>query len=249
MNKSKKLSEIKKNHYNFQREDAIKQFGLDLKFKNQPYTYLRWRFNMEISTYLIYLFLRTSLSANFISLIYIILSPLGFFLVISGSKTIVVLGLVIFFFTTMKGHALDVYGAFVGDIFFKTSIGLFIFNKYDDVFYLKLTIVYLICNVLLINKFYKSIFYDLTSKKIFKKTKYKNIKNFKKNSISYFFKKLFIILESIFDDRARSLDFLILLFLLNIFYDLNLILYAFLFIVFKNIVKMVGTFIVFFLKF
>ena len=111
---------------------------------------------MEISTYLIYLFLRTSLSANFISLIYIILSPLGFFLVISGSKTIVVLGLVIFFFkslfdyvdgyiaryrrqTTMKGHALDVYGAFVGDIFFKTSIGLFIFNKYDDVFYLKLT--------------------------------------------------------------------------------------------------------------
>ena len=38
MNKSKKLSEIKKNHYNFQREDAIKQFGLDLKFKNQPYT-------------------------------------------------------------------------------------------------------------------------------------------------------------------------------------------------------------------
>ena len=85
MNKSKKLSEIKKNHYNFQREDAIKQFGLDLKFKNQPYTYLRWRFNMEISTYLIYLFLRTPLSANFISLIYIILSPLGFFLVISGS--------------------------------------------------------------------------------------------------------------------------------------------------------------------
>ena len=81
MNKSKKLSEIKKNHYNFQREDAIKQFGLDLKFKNQPYTYLRWRFNMEISTYLIYLFLRTSLSANFISLIYIILSPLCFFLI------------------------------------------------------------------------------------------------------------------------------------------------------------------------
>lgn len=266
MNKSKKLSKIKKNHYNFQREDAIKQFGLDLKFKNQPYTYLRWRFNMEISTYLIYLFLRTSLSANFISLIYIILSPLGFFLVISGSKTIVVLGLVIFFFkslfdyvdgyiaryrgqTTMKGHALDVYGAFVGDIFFKTSIGLFIFNKYDDVFHLKLTIIYLICNVLLINKFYKSIFYDLTSKRIFKKTKYKNIKNFKKNSIFYFFKKLFIILESIFDDRARSLDFLILLFLLNIFYDLNLILYAFTFIVFKNIVKMLGTFIVFFLKF
>tara|TARA_A100001388_G_C28383182_1_gene317950 strand:- start:34 stop:522 length:489 start_codon:yes stop_codon:yes gene_type:complete len=151
--------------------------------------------------------------------------------------------------TTMKGHALDVYGAYVGDIFFKTSIGLFLYNQYIEIIYLQLTIIYLICNVILINKFYKSIFFDLTSNNVFKKTKHKNIKKNKKNLIFSLCKKLFIILEGIFDDRARSVDFLIMLFLLNIFYDLNFILYAFLFIVFKNVIKMIGTFIVFFIKF
>ena len=258
MNKSKKLSDIRINHYKFQKEDALNQFNIELKFTKNPYTFLRWKFNMEISIFLIYFFLRTPLSANSISLIYILLSPLGFLLMISKDQSIILIGLCIFLFknlfdyvdgyiaryrneSSMKGHVLDTYGAFIGDICFKTAIGIFLFNKYNDTCYLYGCIVYLLSNALSINKYYKSIYFEKLNNVV---SNEKNI--IEKKTQETFLKKTFVFVDSIFDDRARSTDFITLLIMLNLLFNFNFIIYVFCFIVLKDIAKFITMFFLYY---
>jgi len=267
MNSSKKLSDIRENHYKFQREDAIKQFGIYLEFKKNPYTFLRWKMNMEISTFLIYFFIRTNLSANFITIIYILLAPFGFFLIISGNNSLVVTGLIVFFLknifdfvdgyiaryrkeSSLKGAALDSYGAFVGDIFFKCGVSIFLFNQYNEVIFLYCAVIILLCNALSINHYCKSIFFDYFSKNPDELKNYRGAdqKDSINKNIYHNLKRSFIFLESIFDDRVRSVDLMLLLILLNVFFDIKIISYILFFITFKSLLKLIATFINYFLK-
>lgn len=264
MSYSQSLREIRNTQYSHHKKDSLENFQVDLDdFKSNPYTFLKWRFYLETSSLLLYLLVRTNIKPNQITLFYAFLGILTLLLLglPTENKIFLYTGLFIAFTKTTidacdgyiarlkkqkstSGFALDPYGAYINAIGFQSGIGFYLAYTYENNFFLYLVFLIPFCYAIRFKAYAYSYILDeiIENKNVIdsrhptvKKNQITNnsfIAKLKKSNL----KKIYDLLNNIFDDRARSVDLIILLFLIEIKLDLRIIEYIFYYLVFRHLI-------------
>ena len=264
-----KYIDIRSLHYKSQKIKLKKKFGVDItSFFSQPYTFLKSRLYIEISSILVFFLLRTSISPNSVTLFYCLISFIGGVFIASNDNNLILVGLLIFFFkssidwadgllarikkqTSNLGELLDEWGAYIGSFSFLSGFGVYIFNKENDLSYLFILLAIIILRSLDIkNYFYQTQLAKLINneRSIIKMAEKSSIQNKYKNipNILIKFKNLII---NTFDDRARSVDLICLLIFLDLFVvQIYILKYIFFIIFIKYFLIFIGSFYLVYIK-
>ena len=240
----------------------LSKFSLDPNnWKNQPYTFLKSRFYIEASSAIIYLFLRIGVSANTTTILYLLFGFLGCLIIAFGSSPLLYLGLLLVFVKSvfdwadgpiarweqqesLKGHILDLYGARFNSLCFVSSLGLYSYQSTDDIFFLYLLIGYgFACSNLMTYYASDQLLRSLLKQKVRCHASEDNedlkissgLAHLPISKVSGLIRK-FTFLQYILDDRARSVDFLLLIIIFEqTILSVAVIPYAFLFMAIKQI--------------
>jgi len=238
------IKQLRKIHYSRMIPKVIKNFNLNMNdWVSHPYTFLKSRFYMETSCLLVYLAQFTNITANMFTMTYALLGVLGSILIALNSDIFILTGLIILFtknvfdwgdglLAKIKGQSsdlgglLDHWGAIVGSYTFIAGLGFYLFNKNNDELFLIISFLIILLKSLNLKDFaYQISMYDLFRTK--NKKNILNRLNLKKKSDYLLYKSNFIInikrfIQNFLDDRARSVDFILLLIFIDNFY-LNII--------------------------
>ncbi len=211
-------------------------------WKKNPYTWFKARFYMEASALLVYFLLKTKIKPNTVTIVYGLLGLVGGILLAVPTKATILIAICIFFSkgildwsdghlaritnqTSVTGHILDTYGAFLGSLGFQIGLGFYVAQKSEIMLFYYL--------VPLIPLFYAGKFHSyalsvLLSKYITpEKIKEYNRKNLQEASAnvdekpdvdcSKRYGKIYNLVKNFLDDRARTVDFVCVLLLLEMF--------------------------------
>ncbi len=202
-------------------------------WKKSPYSCLKARVYIELSTIFAFFFQYTSLTANHISLIYCISGIVAGILLTTNSDALIISGLIIFFLkgsidwtdgliariknqTSSIGHILDTWGSHIGTLSLISSLGIYCYNNSNNNLYLFLTIIILFLKIIDFKLFsYHQLFHELLNDEInfdIKKNKVDN-KIKKKKSFAV------LLIRNFMDDRARTVDLVCLLIFLEIIFQ------------------------------
>ncbi len=261
MSYAQTLQEIRNIHYSYQRKDNWENFKINIDdFKSNPYTFLKWRFYLETSSLLLYVLIRTNIKPNQISLFYAFLGILT--LLFLGlpfeNKIFLYAGLFIAFSKTIidacdgyiarlknqksiSGFVLDGYGAHINAIGFQAGLGFYLANNQNDIFFYLVFLIPFFYAVKLKTFAYSTLLNEIIENKKNLEEKHPIKENSNDEKISTKFsnntlKKYYDIFSSILDDRARSVDFIILLFIFELNFNLILIRYIFIFLIIKHLI-------------
>ncbi len=261
MSYAQTLQEIRNIHYSYQRKDNWENFKINIDdFKSNPYTFLKWRFYLETSSLLLYVLIRTNIKPNQISLFYAFLGILT--LLFLGlpfeNKIFLYAGLFIAFSKTIidacdgyiarlknqksiSGFVLDGYGAHINAIGFQAGLGFYLANNQNDIFFYLVFLIPFFYAVKLKTFAYSTLLNEIieNKKNLEEKHPIKEKSNDEKISTKFSnntLKKYYNIFSSILDDRARSVDFIILLFIFELNFNLILIKYIFIFLIIKHLI-------------
>lgn len=246
-------------------EEQFARFPYLNKFKENPYTYLKARYYMYPSVLLVYLLLRSKITPNMVTISYCLCGIIGGILLSIPNFYFNIIGIFIFFSKgildwtdgqlarikykpTLTGHILDVYGAILNSIGFTIGLGFFAFHQtgYEFLIYVLVVIAFLHSEVYT-SAGKRIILEDLS--KILSDTKKKsnndnqdNQKKNSSNSIRIKYPMWLNFFKDFFDDRARSVDFILLLIIIDIYFDYNLTFYIFLIISLRIFVRFIASF-------
>ena len=237
----------------------LKRFPYLKEFGKNPYTYVKSRYYMYCSALLIYVLIKSRITPNMVTIAYGLCGVVGGALLTVPNLYCNIAGMVIFFNkgtldwsdghlarikykTTLKGHILDVYGAHLNSIGFNIGFGFFVINQtgYEFLIYPIATIAFLYSGMpALLGK--NIIIDELRKNKIKNMITDHNIENLsKKNHPKYNktkYPKWITYFKGFLDDRARSVDFIILVMIIDINFNYNFSLYLFLLVYMKNLFK------------
>ena len=216
-------------------------YGNLINFKS-PYTLVKAIYYIETAS--LFLFLTQSIirSPNFITVLYAITGVVGAFLLNSEQNTFFYLGIFMVFTkgtfdwadgplarslnkTSFFGHALDIYGAHVCDAAFRVAFVYYTLGYYPDLTFLFPVIAF----ILLITKF--NLFSDFLYYKNNTDSTLDNGKKVRSNEFEEDLKdpknikgiaKWYYGYQSFLDARARSIDFLLLVLIVDTMFDYNL---------------------------
>ena len=234
-------------------------------FKKNPYTYLKARYYMYPSVFLVYVLLKSRITPNMVTICYCLCGIIGGIFLSIPNFQFNIIGVFIFFSKgildwtdgqlarikykpTLTGHILDVYGAILNSIGLTIGLGFFVFHQtnYQFLIYLIAVIAFLHSEVFT-SAGKKIILEDL--KVILSKNKKipddsnKNVKNENSvNNIQIKYPKWLNIFKDFFDDRARSVDFILLLIIIDIYFGYNLTFYIFLIISLRIFIRFIASF-------
>ena len=258
------LSAIRKDIYdhNYEWQKSRGERLIDIKY---PYSSLKSIYYVETASLFLFLTQKFIKSPNFITFLYILFGVIGsFFISVSFNDVIFYIGIFMVFTkgtfdwadgvlarrlnkTSFIGHAFDVYGANICDGAFRISFVFYTFNKYPEYIFL----FPICCFALLITRF--NIFSDflylnnikknnLEIQKIYENKNFEN--EIKKNTKINKYLKIYKIYISFLDERARGIDFLLLILLLDKVFNLDvnivLIFLSFL-ILLRSVIKYFAT--------
>jgi phosphatidylglycerophosphate synthase len=240
----------------------LSKFGLDPNnWKDQPYTFLKTRFYIEASSAITYLFLRLGVSANTTTFLYLLFGFLGCLLIAVGSVPLLYLGILLVFVKSvfdwadgpiarweqqesLKGHIFDLYGARFNSLCFVSSLGLYSYRSTDDIIFLYFLIGYgFVCSNIITSYASDQLLRSLLNEKVrfYSSSDNEDLKissglaNLPKSKLSLLIQKL-AIFRHILDDRARSVDLLLLIIIFEqTILPVTIIPYAFLFMAIKQI--------------
>ena len=228
-----------------------------------PYTFIKARFYMEMSAVLVYILLKTNIHPNHVTLVYGFSGLLAGFLISLGKSEFIMVGILIFFTrgildwtdghlarktgkTSLTGHVLDEYGALLGSVGLGFGLGFFVAQRTDYEFLYYLVFLFPVLGLLMIHNYAKSV---LVRKIILTDHTGSNItddssdpEEKKKPS---FFLNLQKFIQSFMDDRARTVDMICLIILIDINLELNLSFYIFIIYILKWFIAFLGSLYVF----
>ncbi len=263
----KKIREIRKGLYSNAKEVSINEYGVDLdNWRAEPYTSLKARFYMEASSVLVWLLLKTKIKPNTVTIFYGLAGIIGCVLLSIPYKWTIIVALFIFFTkgildwtdgqlaretkqTSLAGHMLDAYGAQLGALGLQIGLGFYVAQKVDFMpfFYLVPLIPFFYTASL--TSFCYSPLFDQISKESLKIQNEKNLqkeKNGENNGADDIRSdrwKRYLWINHVLDDRARSVDFILLLILIEIIYPSFFVTWiVFLLLVFKRFLIFSGKF-------
>jgi len=256
---SQTLQEIRNVHYSYQRKDNWDNFKINIDdFKSNPYTFLKWRLYLETSSLILYVLVRSNIKPNQISLFYAFLGILT--LLFLGlpfeDRIFLYIGLFIAFSKTIidacdgyiarlknqksiSGFVLDGYGAHINAIGFQSGLGFYLANNQNDIFFYLVFLIPFFYAVKLKTFAYSTLLNEIIENKKNFGEKHPIQKGDENEKISKKFsndtlKKFYNIFSSILDDRARSVDFIILLFIFELNFNFILIKYVFILLIIKH---------------
>lgn len=203
-------------------------------WKKNPYTFLKARLYMEASAILVYFLIKTRIKANTITIIYALLGLAGgVLLAIPANKTILI-AIFIFFLkgildwsdghfarikgeTSITGAILDEYGGLLGVLGLQMGLGLYVAQKSGMTIFYYLTLLIPLFYAARVTTFGYNILFNkcLKSEKL-KEFKSKN-KDEKPNKIfEKRYRAVYNRIKNLLDNRARTVDFVCFLILLEI---------------------------------
>tara|TARA_B100000989_G_C19443826_1_gene428567 strand:+ start:127 stop:984 length:858 start_codon:yes stop_codon:yes gene_type:complete len=250
-----KLKDIKK----FIFKVEFKRFPYLNKFKQNPYTYLKARYYMYCSVLFVYFLMKSRITPNMVTIAYGLCGIIGGVLLAVPNLYCNVAGIIIFFNkgildwsdghlarlkykTTLKGHILDVYGAYLNSISFNIGLGFFVINQtgYELLIYPIVTIAFLYSGMpsilgknIIVNELMANKVKNMISKHNIEYPNKKNHFRYKKPK----YPKWITFFKGFLDDRARSVDFILLVMIIDLNYNYNFSLYLFLLLYMKNLFK------------
>lgn len=240
-------------------DEEFRRFPYIKYFSKNPYTFLKSRYYIFFSIYLVYALLRTNITANMVSMVYIMCGFIGAVFLAIPSQMCVLIGIFIFFNKgildwsdghlarikfkpSLTGHILDEYGARTNSLGLNVGLGFFVFNQSEYNF-----IIYLI---VLLPVFYSEKFTSFASGVILQKLinglekheTYDNLdtisvksKNSSKSIAFLGVPKFLLKLRSLFDDNARNTDLVLLIIFIDVIYEQTFSVIIFLVIFLRNL--------------
>ena len=231
--------DIRKFSYNTEKKVlAAPPFNFDMNnWLSSPYTCLKVRFYIELASTFVFLLQFTNIKPNQISYIYAFSGLAGGVLLANNNSNFIILGIIIFFSKvaidgtdgllarvkykpTKFGATLDEWGGLVGEYGFLFGLGFYIYNITGEILYLQLMITTVIL---------KSIdFKKHTQGRILIQTKIL-IKS-KKNKKRTFLKLFKEFIKNGFNFQGKTMDFILLIMLIEIFQRKLIISHVFLYL-------------------
>ncbi len=272
--------DIRNKRYADLREDSLLNGNDFDNFKRWPYTCIKGRILAELASILVYILQFTPIHANHITFFYAFSGIAGACLLASQNTQFIFIGVVIFFFknlpdwvdgflarlknqTSEEGKILDPWGALVNSHAFIIGFGLYVFNATSQILYLYILIFIMFLraidlrNYMFIQFMNRIINNDIKIRveKTSNLTDPKKLPITSKNIASSISKGSMLTIISKFalnflDDRSRSVDFVCLVIVIEVFYSSLFITH---FLMFAYLVKYVliflgGIFIVYLKK-
>ena len=140
--------------------------------------------------------------------------------------------------TSLTGHILDIYGAHLNSLGFQIGLGMYVAGKTDMLLFYYLIPLFIFFRAGSLNIFSKALLFDEISSEnnvlLFLNNE-KN-KNLEVNGSESLDRKYINIFRGFLDDRARSVDFICLIILLEIFTPINISWLIFFLIVIKSFI-------------
>jgi phosphatidylglycerophosphate synthase len=258
----KSIAELRKDQYQY--NCTLYPYIKD--WRKNPYTFLKARLYMEASAILVFLLLKTKTRPNSITITYGLAGILGGVLLSIPSRVTILLALFIFFTkgildwsdghlarvtgqVSVTGHVLDVYGAFLNDLGLQMGLGFYVaFRAGNPTYYYLIPLIPFFFAASL-NTFSRAVLFAGLSKK---KTLDIRIQRYTdagtihetagnaKASVLGKYMKYFGHFSSFLDARARSVDFICLLVLIETFTNISVTWIIFIALTTKAFVSFVG---------
>lgn len=253
------LAEVRRYQYEYH----TKHYPYINNWRKNPYTFLKSRFYMESSAILVLFLLKTRIRPNTVTLAYAFMGLIGGALLSMPSKTAIVIAAVIFFSkgildwsdghyakvtgqTSLTGAILDPYATFLGSLGFQVGLGLYVANKSNMTFFYYLTALVPFFLAAKATSFgYITLFNEhLTREEIARYTKEgrdnpegRRDGVIPRNGREYFGS----VINRFLDDRARTVDFVCLLIIIEMISPVFITWVIFLGFVLKNFLIFAGT--------
>lgn len=241
-----------------------KRFPYLFNFFKNPYSFLKAIFYMELSAIFVWMSVRVNVSPNTITVVYglagiltgILLALPSYYAVLSGVFIAFTKGILdwsdghlarVTGKTSSTGALLDGYGALLNSLGFQVGIGLYLANQTAGVtfYYLLILLLFLRAGSSFI--FSKAVlFQNLSDKDII--DKYKKRQKNSGSSTSSANKNILDkskyahYLNAFFDDRARNVDFICFVILVELHTEVNLLWLIFILIIIKYFLIFTGFF-------
>lgn len=235
-----KITEIKEIIF----KQQFKRFPYLNEFKKNPYTFLKARYYMYCSVLLVYFLIKSRITPNMITITYGFCGVAGGILLSIPNFNYNILGIIIFFNKgildwsdghlarikygpSITGHVLDVYGAKLNSAGLTIGLGFFVINNTGYEF-----LIYFVAVVAFLN----FELYTSDAKKVIFESFDKIINNNQTNAITTNeginkktyskshhaeYPKWIKVFSGFFDDRARSVDFILLIMIVDIYFNFN----------------------------
>ena len=182
---------------------------------------------MELSSILVWLLQPTKIKPNTITYMYIFSGVLVFALLSMQNNYAIISGVIILFFkgvldwsdghlariknqTSDMGHLLDIYGAAVNTIGFHAGLGMYVYNNLGNQMFLYLIIVYLFLRAINFKTFYYA---NICLENLSFSNSVENHGSVVVGKSESWIKKIF---SGILDDRARTVDLIGFLIIIEI---------------------------------
>jgi len=255
------LSQLRNEQYEHHND---KRFPEMHQLYRSPYSWFKARFYMELSSICVYFLLKTNLNPNTITIAYCLAAVVGAALIASANSSLVIIGVFIFFSkgildwsdghyarkigkTSLTGHILDVYGATLGSVCLGVGLGIFVEARNESILVHYLIILLPIFRILLLTNYSLSILFkkildsDYSHDKASKASEKIKKVDIRDSSIFSFAYKL---IYNILDDRARTVDFIGFIIILDLYFNSNYTYYLFIIWSIKWCVAYIGSFYV-----
>ena len=239
----------------------FKKFPYLMDFYGNPYTYIKSRYYMYCSVALVYVLLRTSIKPNTVTIYYalsgiatgVLLSIPNFYCNIAGVFIAFNKGILdwsdghlarLKYEPSLTGQILDEYGASLNSIGLIIGLGFFAMHQsgYELLIYVIPILPFLHGEKF--TSFGKNIILNNMDSLLIKdddRVKFENHKIKNKKSSKY--PSVLMRFSGFFDDRARSVDFILLIIVIDIYYDTNATLYILLLILLRLCIQFVFSFV------
>jgi len=203
-----------------------------LNFRS-PYSLLKAIYYIETASFFLFTTQRIIKSPNLVTFFYILSGLLGAVLIHSSDSDLFLIGLFLVFTkgtfdwadgplarrlnkTSFIGHALDVYGAYLNDLAFRVSFIFFTIKYFPDLSFLLPIFLFIVVT----GKFSQHADILFSQKEESQSEKNNSFIQEVENPIqSKGLIKWYFIYEAFLDSRARSIDFLLLMLLLNYLFE------------------------------
>lgn len=211
------------------------EYNWDYKFLKSPYKKIKTAFNLEIAAILIFLLCKTRIKANQVTLFGVIWVYFGTLLISTNIDELIILSLVVYFTKLIpdymdgtlahlrneqskEGFELDLWAGEINKLGLIAGTIIYIYNNTNNTDYLFVLIIIILFNI-------------IDPRKHLSRTKF-GISNYKKNVKTHVQKKkenenlVLIFFKFInFDGRTNYSDFIILLIILDLKFNINYLLY------------------------
>ena len=258
----KSYNEIRLINYKHRRDEKEEFFVNIDDWIKSPYSSLKARYYIEVSSIIVYFLQFTKITPNQISIIYALLGVLAGIMLSLDSKVLIYFGLILFVLkgvvdwsdgllarvtsqTSNIGHIIDTWGSHVGYYSLIFGIGMICYHSQGHSIYIFLISTIFFISLIDFKLFgYHQLFYEiLNGKKLLKENSSKHDQKDKYNE-KIFLRKLKLFFSYFLDGRSRTLDFICLVIFIEIFYNsiyfTKIILILFLI---KKLVSFLGNFL------